>query len=94
MSEPVRIKISPDSKMVEIPIEKKKLWKTRVELDVMLEIWTEGNTEEEAGKVAEQIAFDLPRALEDAQDGVYVTNWGTVTGDIEEYKEDDDDGEV
>jgi len=102
MSEPVRIKITPDSKMVEIPIGK-KLYKNRVIIEIMADIYTEGESEEEAGRLSEEMADDLVRSVEhqimyaDGWPGteeIEISTWGVRNLDIEEYKEDDGDGEV
>lgn len=102
MSEHVRIKIAPDSKMVEIPIGK-KLYKNRVMIEIMADIYTEAKTEDEAGRMSEEMADDLVRSLEHqimyadgwpGTDEVEISTWGVRNLDIEEYKEDVDDGEV
>lgn len=102
MSEHVRIKIIPDSKMVEIPIGK-KLYKNRVMIEIMADIYTEAQTEDEAGRMSEEMADDLVRSVEhqimyaDGWPGteeIEISTWGVRNLDIEEYKEDDSDGEV
>ena len=102
MSEPVRIKITPDSKMVEIPIGK-KLYKNRVMIEIMADIYTEAQTEDEAGRMSEEMADDLVRSVEhqimyaDGWPGteeIEISTWGVRNLDIEEYKEDVDGGEV
>ncbi len=96
MSEPVRIKISPDSKLVEIPIIK-KLYKNRVIIEIMADIYTEAQTEDEAGRMSEEMADDLVRSIEhqimyaDGWPGteeIEISIWGVRNLDIEEYKED------
>ena len=98
MSEPVRIKITPDSKMVEIPINKERAYQTRVELDMLLSITSWGEDEDIAGATAEDIAEDIAKKiakmLEEDQDAIALS-WGVrAVDDPEEIKEDDDDGEV
>lgn len=106
MSEPVRIKITPNDKMVEIPINQYKEYKSRVMLEIMFDVYTSGRTEEEAGADSENIVEWVTRKfseyLEANADGVelpspsecWMSNWGVRNLDIEEYKEDDGDGEV
>ena len=96
MSEPIRIKITPDSKMIDIPINTDKLWKTRVQAEIVFEVMTWAKTEEEAGANSEEIADDLVRYLETQikqadglpdPDDVNVVVWGVRNTDVEEYKE-------
>ena len=99
MGEAVRIKISPDDKMVEIPIEKEAIWKNRVEVDIIFEIWTNGKTEEEAGKQSEDVADDLVRYLDhqirfadwipDPED-VYLATWGVRNLEVEKYEDEEE----
>jgi len=101
MSEPVRIKISPDSKMVEIPINEYKEYKSRVMLEVVFDVYTSGRTEEEAGEASEDMVEDIARYLRtqlEMADGLpspsecWMSTWGVRNLDIEERT--DDDGEV
>ena len=95
MSEPVRIKITPDSKMVEIPIDQWKEYKCRVSLEIMFDVNLTARTEEEAGAsseyMVEQIARHLADELENA-DGIHLpsssecwmSTWGVRNTDVEE----------
>lgn len=88
MSEPVRIKITPDSKMMEIPIGKDKEFQSRVLLEVMFDVITSGKTEDEACGYAESIiewvARKFSEYLKENADGVrlpspsecLMTSWG------------------
>lgn len=90
--EKVKITITPDSKMVEIPINtKEKAYQTRIELDLLLTITSWGKDEDTAGASAEDIADDIAqrikKMLEDDND-VYVATWGVRTvDDPEEIEE-------
>lgn len=95
MSEKVRIKLNPDDKMVEIPIGV-KLYKNRVCIEIMADIFTEGRTDEDAGKASEDIADDLVRYLEHqimnadgcpGVDEVQISTWGVRNIEIEECEE-------
>lgn len=101
MSEPVRIKITPDSKMVEIPINEYKKYKSRVMLEVMFDVTTSGKTEDEAGGNAEDIiewvARKFSEYLKENADGVrlpspsecWMSSWGVQNVDIEESEDDE-----
>lgn len=94
MSEHVRIKINPDDKMVEIPMYKE--YKSRVLLEVMFDVYTDGRTENEAGasseSIVEWVARYLAKQLEKNGNGVtlpspsecWMANWGVRNIDIEE----------
>ena len=95
MSERVRITLTPDSKMVEIPIGV-KMYKNRVCIEIMADIFTDSRTEDEAGKASEDIADDLVRYLEHqimnadgcpGIDEVQISTWGVRNVDIEECEE-------
>ena len=87
MSEPVRIKISPDSKMVEIDISEQKHYKNRVELDLMLNTHTLAKSEYDSELLAEEVVHRLVgimqehMANEDAPYGVEITNWSVAVHD-------------
>lgn len=74
-----------------------KLYKNRVCIEIMADIYTESKTEDEAGKASEDIADDLVRYLEHqimnadgcpGMDEVQISTWGVRNVDIEEYEED------
>lgn len=93
MSEKIKIKISPNDKMVEIPINtKEKAYQTRVELDLLLTITSYGITPEKAGANAEDIADDVATQIINMFQGdpdIYVGSWGVrATDDPEEIEED------
>jgi len=93
MSEKIKITITPDSKMVEIPINtKEKAYQTRIELDLLLTITSYGTTPEKAGASAEDIVGDVATQIANMFQGdteVYVSNWGINTvSDPEEIEED------
>ena len=96
MSEPVRIKITPDSKMVEIPINKE--YKSRVMLEIVFDVYTSGQTEEEAGEASENMVEDIAKYLRtqlEMADGLpspsecWMATWGVRNVDIEERKDDE-----
>ena len=99
MSEAVRIKINPDDKMVEIPINEYKEYKSRVMLEVMFDVYTSGRTEEEAGadseSIVEWVARKFSEYLEANADGVklpspsecWLSTYGVRNIDIEERKD-------
>ena len=77
-----------------------KLYKNRVMVEIMMDIYTEGDTEEEAGAKSEDVADNIVRFLEDQlalepdwhpgykEDcQVYLSTWGVRNTDVEEYKE-------
>lgn len=75
-----------------------KQYKNRVCIEIMANIWTEGKTEEEAGKASEDIADDLVRYLEHqirhadgcpGIDEVQISTWGVRNIDIEECEEEE-----
>ena len=77
----------------------KKLYRNRVSIEIMADIYTEGETENEAGAASEDIADDLVRYLEiqirmadgvPGTDEVQISTWGVRNIDIEEYNEEDD----
>ena len=93
MSESVRIKISPDSKMVEIPIENLKHYENRVELDLVLKTHTLSRNEDESEMLAEEVVHQLVGIMKehlanaDHPYGVEIMNWGTIVHDTEEVDE-------
>lgn len=92
MSEPIHIKITPDSKMIEIPINtKEKAYQTIVELDMLLNITSWGTTEEKAGANAEDIADDVARQVVEmlrGDDDIFVASWDVrAVDDPEEIEE-------
>ena len=102
MSEPVRIKITPNDKMVEIPINQYKEYKSRVMLEMMFDVYTSGRTEEEAGadseSIIEWIARKFSEYLQENGDGVHLpspsecwlSTYGVRNVNIEEREEDDE----
>ena len=73
-----------------------KQYKNRVCIEIMADIWTNGETEEKAGAMSEDIADDLVRYLEHQirhADGcpgieeVQISTWGVRNIDIEECEE-------
>ena len=82
MSESVRIKINPDDKMVEIPINDHHVFNNRVEIDLMLNFESYSTSEDEASNyadlVAQDIADDLKRYI--AKRWVYFN--ASVTNDV------------
>lgn len=73
-------------------------YKSRVCIEIMADVWTTGETEEEAGKASEELADDLVRSLEHqilyadgwpGTDEVQFSTWGVRNIDIEECEEED-----
>lgn len=76
-----------------------KLFVNRVLIEIMADIYTEGEDEQQAGTMSEEIGDELVRVLEDrikSADGcpgideVQITSWASRNLDIEEYKEDEE----
>lgn len=71
-------------------------YKSRVCIEIMADIWTDGETEEKAGALSEEVANDLVRSLEHqilyadgwpGTDEVQISTWGVRNIDIEECEE-------
>ena len=90
----MKITIRPDDKMVEIPIGELKHYECRVEFGIMLKAHVLERNENEAGKLAEEVANELIKILKDrlvyddyAPYGVEITNWAAETKDVEEVED-------
>lgn len=75
-----------------------KQYKSRVLLEIMFDVYTEGENEEEAGAASEEMVDGLARYLKtqlETADGLpspsecWMANWGVRNVDIEECEEDD-----
>lgn len=77
-----------------------KLYKNRVCVEIMMDIDTEGDTEEEAGAKSEVVADNIVCFLEDqlaldpswypaseAQCSTYIASWGVRNLEVEVYEE-------
>lgn len=76
-----------------------KLFVNRVLIEIMADIYTECEDEQQAGTMSEEIGDELVRVLEDriksadgcpGPDEVYLASWASRNMDIEEYKEDEE----
>lgn len=92
----MRIKINTDDRMVEIPINQYKEYKSRVMLEVVFDVYTSGRTEEEAGEASEDMVEDIAKYLRtqlEMADGLpspsecWMATWGVRNVDIEERSE-------
>lgn len=79
----------------------KKMYKNRVSIEIMADIFTEGETEEQAGAISENIADDLVRSVEHhimyedgwpGPDEIQISTWGVRNIDIEEVEGDEECG--
>lgn len=70
-----------------------KQFKSRVMLEIMFDVYTDGETEAEAGKVSEEMVDDLAKYLKrqiETADGIpgpsecWMASWGVSNVDIEE----------
>ena len=68
-------------------------------VDIVFEIWTNGKTEEEAGKQSEDIADDLVRYLDNqirfsdgipGPESVYLSTWGVRNLEVEKYEDEEE----
>ena len=75
-----------------------KEYKSRVVLEVVFDVYTSGNTEEEAGDASENMIDDVARYLRtqlEMADGLpspsecWMATWGVRNVDIEERKDDE-----
>ena len=72
-----------------------KKWKTRVEVTMLLEVESEGDTEQEAGADAEDYADFLAHGWAMELDGCcdpwsYASSWSVTATDVEPEEEDDE----
>lgn len=72
-----------------------KKWKTRVEVSIMLEVESEGDTEQEAGADAEDYAFFLAEGWARELDGccdpwTYAASWSVMATSVELEEEDEE----
>ena len=92
----MKIKLHENDRMVEIPLNNRKTYKCRVELDIMLDIDVFAENEDCAGAIAEEVAHELPRILEKKlnepvfDNSIYVSTWGETCTDVTEMVEEDD----
>ena len=95
MSEPVRIKITPDDKMVEIDLRQKHHYENRVGLELMLKTHTMGSDEDDAALLAEEVVHQLVGIMQkhlanaDHPYGVEILNWGVCVHDTELAEEEE-----
>ena len=95
MSEPVRIKITPDDKMVEIDLRQKHHYENRVELDLMLKTHTMASDEDDSALLAEEVVHQLVEILKekfagaDHPYGVEILNWGVCVHDTDIAEEEE-----
>ena len=77
-----------------------KLYRNRVVIEIMADIYTESDDEDRAGAASEEIADDLVRYLDQqikmadglpGQDEVQITTWGVRNLDVEKYEGDESD---
>lgn len=59
----MNIKLNADDRMVEVRIGERKEYKSRVMLEIMFDVYTNGRTEEEAGEASEDMVEDIVRYL-------------------------------
>lgn len=94
MSEKVRIKITPEDRMVEIPIGSKH-YENRVEVDLIVTTQTLASNEDDSAMLAEEVLMHLIETmkakLQKENYGVAITNYGIMVQDTEIAEEEDDD---